>query len=260
MNKKSLMISVITIVGVICILVGSIAYYRITVNGSIKGSTGNAVFNVTGFTNESTKEIVLKEGALVPGDKGSFTLTLDATSSDVDMYVTLSIDKGTLPTNLKFYTSSDYKAELHKYYEFMDTSNQSKDITIYWYWNPFISDEEDNKFINKTDLTATVSVNAVQISEYAMMKNGVSYNEETDELIATEFWTDTYRPYIRTIKFDNDLSNLPSSCTGETDLCWDVSYSSSQNKKVYAYLIDSGLDYTDSDSVSHDLYNLYIES
>ena len=61
MNKKSLMISVITIVSIICILVGSIAYYRITVNGSIKGSTGNAVFNVTGFTNESTKEIVLKE-------------------------------------------------------------------------------------------------------------------------------------------------------------------------------------------------------
>ena len=173
MNKKRLML-LFTIIGIIYILVGSIAYYRITVNGSIKGSTGNAVVNVTGFTNESTKEIVLKEGNLVPGDKGSFILSLDANESDVDMYVTLSIDKGTLPTNLKFYTSSDYKAELHKYYEYMDTSNQSKDITIYWYWNPFISNEEDNKFINKTDLTATVNVSAVQISEYAMMKNGAS--------------------------------------------------------------------------------------
>ena len=172
MNKRKLMISVITIVGIICILVGSIAYYRITVNGNIKGSTGNAVFNVTGFTNESTKEIVLKEGNLIPGDKGSFTLSLDATSSDVDMYVTLSIDKGTLPTNLKFYTSSDYKSELHKYYEFMDTSNQSKDITIYWYWNPYLDDVEDSNFINKTDVTATIKLDAVQISEYAMMKNG----------------------------------------------------------------------------------------
>ncbi len=179
-NKKRLMISLITIVGVLCILVGSIAYYRVTVSGSIKGTTGNAVFNVTGFTNESTKEIVLKEGKLVPGDKGSFTLSLDATNSNVDMYVTLSIDKGTLPTNLKFYTTSDHKSELHKYYEFMNTSNQSKDITIYWYWNPFISDEEDNKFINKTDLTATVSVNAVQISEYAMMKRGYSPNSSAN--------------------------------------------------------------------------------
>ena len=156
MNRRKLMISVITIVGVICILVGSIAYYRITVNGNIKGSTGNAVFNVSGFTNESTKEIVLKEGALAHGDSGEFNLHLDATGSSVDMYVTLSIDKGTLPTNLKFYTSSDYKAELHKYYEFMDTSNQSKDITIYWYWNPYLDDAEDNKFINKTDVTATI--------------------------------------------------------------------------------------------------------
>ena len=148
MNKKSLMISVITIVGVICILVGSIAYYRITVNGNIKGSTGNAVFNVTGFTNESTKEIVLKEGNLIPGDKGSFTLTLDATSSDVDMYVTLSIDRGTLPTNLKFYTTSDHKSELHKYYSFLEKSGTSSGtLTIYWYWNLYMVNVEDKKIL-----------------------------------------------------------------------------------------------------------------
>ena len=149
------------------------------------------------------------------------------------MYVTLSIDKGTLPTNLKFYTSSDYKSELHKYYEFMDTSNQSKDITIYWYWNPYIDDTEDSNFINNTDVTATIKLDAVQISEYAMMKNG--YNGNSSANGGTEFWNNTYKPYIRTIKFDNDLSSLPSSCTGDSDRCWDVSYSSSQNKKLYSY-------------------------
>ena len=262
MNKRKLMISVITIVGVICILVGSIAYYRITVNGNIKGSTGNAVFNVTGFTNESTKEIILKEGNLIPGDKGSFTLSLDATGSSVDMYVTLSIDKGTLPTNLKFYTTSDCKSELHKYYEFMDTSNQSKDITIYWYWNPNIDDEEDSNFINNTDVTATIKLNAVQISEYAMMKNGSNATyDKTSGFTSngTEFWNETYRNNIRTISFINDLSNLPSTCD-EANLCWDIPYESTQKNKVYAYLIDSGLDYTDSESVVHDLYNLYIAS
>ncbi len=262
MNKKSLMISVITIVGVLCILVGSIAYYRVTVNGNIKGSTGNAVFNVTGFTNESTKEIVLKEGKLVPGDKGSFTLSLDATNSNVDMYVTLTIDRGTLPTNLKFYTTSDYKSELHKYYEFMDTSNQSKDVIIYWYWNPYISDEEDNEFINKTDVTATIKLDAVQISEYAMMKNGANYDTSANEYSGTEFWNDTYRPYIRMINFINDLSNLPVTCN-DANLCFDVSYISTQSKKVYAYLIDSGLkDETETDENGNaiPLYNLYIVS
>ncbi len=261
MNKKGLII--ITIICIVCILAGSLAYYRITVNGNIKGSTGNAVFNVTGFTNESTKEIVLKEGKLIPGDKGEFTLHLDATSSEVDMYVTLSIDRRTLPTNLKFYTTSDYKSELHKYYEFMDTFNQSKDLTIYWYWNPYIDDEEDSNFINNIDVSATIKLDAVQISEYAMMKNGsnATIDMEIFDYIfnGTEFWNSSYNSNIRTIKFDKDLSNLPEICD-ESNLCWDVSSSSTQNKKVYAYLIDSGLDYTDNDSVSHDLYNLYIVS
>ena len=82
-----------------------------------------------------------------------------------------------------------------------------------------------------------------------MMKSGRSAQ--------TEFWQSTYRTYIRTITFQNDLSNLPNSCTEET-LCWDVSYSASQKKKVYAYLIDSGLkDGTDTTKI---LYNLYIVS
>ena len=244
MNKKILMISLFTILGIISILVGTIAYYGITVNGTISGTTGMAVFNLTGFTNESTKEIVLKDGKLVPGDKGSFTLSLDATGSAVDMYVTLYIERGTLPTNLKFYTTSDYKSEFHKYYEFMDTSNQSKSVTIYWYWNPYISDEEDSNFINNIDVSATVKLNAVQVSGSAVMKNGNGAK--------TEFWSDTYREYIQTITFDNDLSNLPSSCTGDSDLCWDISYSDTQLKKVYAYLIDSG--------AGDSLYNLYIVS
>ena len=91
--------------------------------------------------------------------------------------------------------------ELHKYYEFMDTSNQSKDITIYWYWNPYISDEEDSNFINNMDVSATIKLNAVQISEYAMMKNGFSANLETYEIITSEFWKENYSSYIKTIKF-----------------------------------------------------------
>ena len=138
MNKKKLFLIMLIVVSISFIFTGSVAYFNATVSGNINISTGNAVFNITGFTNEDTKVISLKEGALAPGDSGEFNLHLDATNSNVDMYVTLSIDKGTLPTNLKFYTTSDHKSELHKYYEFMDISNQSKDITIYWYWNPYI--------------------------------------------------------------------------------------------------------------------------
>ena len=258
LNKK-IIIVLLFIIGIAGLLVGSIAYYRIVVSGSITGSTGNAVFVLRDTeAGESWNNKVISLGQINPGDSGSFDVVMDASGSMVDMYATLSIDRGTgdteLPTNLKFYTTSDHKSELHKYYSFLEKSGTNKEtLTIYWYWNPYIDDIEDAKYINKS-FSVSINVNAVQISEYAMMKVGKIVIP--DSYITTEFWQ--FSEYIRTITFDNDLSNMPTSCSGDDDLCWDVSYSSTQKKKVYAYLVDSGL--TDSTDTTKPLYNLYIVS
>ena len=262
-NKYKIILIIGVIIGICSILVGSIAYYRIVVEGSIKASTGNAVFVLKDENSNvwNNKEINL--GKVNPGDSGEFTVTMDASGSTVDMYATLEFDRTNLPTNLRFYTTSDHKSELHKYYSFLEKSGTSSEtLTIYWYWNPYIDDEEDSKFINISNLEAKIRVSAVQISEYAMMKNGYSYVSSANG--GTEFWNNTYRPYIRTIAFGNDLSNLPNDCT-EENLCWDISNSSSQNKKVYGYLVDSGLtieetDTSTSTTTSKTLYNLYIVS
>ena len=108
---------------------------------------------------------------------------MDASGSTVDMYATLSIDRGSgdteLPTDLKFYTS-DHKSELHKYYSFLEKNGTNKEtLTIYWYWNPYIDDVEDTKYINK-NFNASINVSAVQISKYAMMKNGYNYSSLTN--------------------------------------------------------------------------------
>ena len=264
-SKYKLIIMICTILGICSILVGTIAFYRITVEGKIKASTGNAVFVLKDENSNiwDNKEINL--GKINPGDSGLFVVTMDASNSTVDMYATLEIDKGTLPTNLKFYTTSDHKSELHRYYSFLQHSGTNTEtLTIYWYWDPRLDNEEDNKFVNKDNMEANIRVNAVQISEYAMMKNGVSNVSRTLVYSATEFWNDDYRPYIRTINFGNDLSNLPSECT-ESNLCWDISYSSTQNKKVYGYLVDSGLTFDETDTSTNTtttktLYNLYIVS
>ena len=255
-NKKIIVV-LLFIIGIAGLIVGSIAYYRIVVSGSIEGSTGNAVFVLRDTEDgESWNNKVISLGRINPGDSGSFDVVMDASGSTVDMYATLSIDRGTgdteLPTNLKFYTTSDHKSELHKYYSFLEKSGTNKEtLTIYWYWNPYIDDVEDTKYINKS-FNATINVSAVQISEYAMMKNGNGVTSDS----RLYFWKDTYRPYIRTITFGNDLSNLPSSCT-EENLCFDVSDTGSK-KKVYAYLIDSGL--KDENQNEQSLYNLYIVS
>ncbi len=259
-NSRKIILVMLSIIGVIALLVGSIAYYRIVVNGSIKGSTGNAVFVLRDSDNSVWNNKVIDLGKINPGDSGEFTVTMDASGSTVDMYATLEIERTNLPINLKFYTTSDHKSELHKYYSFLENSGtNSETLTIYWYWNPYIDDIEDSKFINVSNLEANVRVNAIQISEYAMMKNGYNYSTG-----GTEFWNNTYKAYIRTITFGNDLSNLPSSCT-EENLCWDISYDASQKKKVYGYLIDSGLTVSETDSstnttVEKILYNLYIVS
>ena len=256
-NKYKIILIICVIIGICSILVGSIAYYRIVVEGSIKGSTGNAVFVLKDENSNvwNNKEINL--GKVNPGDSGEFTVTMDASGSTVDMYATLELDRTNLPTNLKFYTTSDHKSELHKYYSFLETTNQTETLTIYWYWNPYIDDIEDSKFINISNLEANIRVSAVQISEYAYMKNGASYVPSTYTYNGTEFWSDDYRPYIRMINFSNDLSNLPETCN-DANLCFDVSNSSLQIRKVYAYLIDSGL--KDSNNSEQSLYNLYIVS
>ena len=248
MNKKKLFIIMFCVMLVVAGLTGSVAYYRTVVEGKLIASTGNAVFNVTGLTDDGETKVINLGNKLLPGDSGSFDITLDSTGSTVDMYVTLKIDRKVLPDNLKFYSTSDHKSELRTYYSFLEVSGtKSETITVYWYWNPFNDDEDDNKYIGKS-LSADISISAVQISEYAMMKNGYS---------GTEFWNNTYKPYIRTITFGNDLSNVPSSCTVE-NLCWDISYSTSQKKKVYGYLVDSGL--KNSTDTTKSLYNLYIVS
>ena len=260
-NSKKLILVMVSIICIVILLVGSIAYYRIVVNGSIKGSTGNAVFVLRDSDNSVWNNKVIDLGKINPGDSGEFTVTMDASGSSVDMYATLEIERTNLPTNLKFYTTSDHKSELHKYYSFLETTNQTETLNIYWYWNPYIDDEEDSKFINVSNLEANVRVSAVQISEYAMMKNGsrATYDEETGNEInsISAFWQDAYKTYIRTINFGSDLSNLPSSCT-EENLCWDISENATQKKKVYAYLIDSGL--KDEYETEQSLYNLYIVS
>ena len=252
-NKYKILIIICTIIGIGSLLIGSIAYYRIVVEGSIKGSTGNAVFVLKDENSNvwNNKEINL--GKVNPGDSGEFTVTMDASGSTVDMYATLEIERNTLPTNLKFYTTSDHKSELHKYYSFLEKNGtNSENLTIYWYWNPYISDEEDSKFINVSNLEANIRVSAVQISEYAYMKNGNGVTS-SDRMY---FWKDNYRSYIRTITFGNDLSNLPSNCI-EENLCFDVT-GDGNTKKVYGYLIDSGL--KDSNNLEQSLYNLYIVS
>ena len=254
-NSKKLLF-LMFVIGFIGLFVGSFSYYRKVVSGSLVTNVGKAVFVLRDTeAGESWNNKNISLGSINPGDSGSFDVVMDASGSDVDMYATLEIERSNLPSNLKFYTTADHKSELHKYYSFLEKNGTNKEsLTLYWYWNPYLDDFDDANYMNKS-ISANITVSAVQISEYATMKNG--YSDDSSANGGTEFWNNNYKPYIRTINFSNDLSNLPSTCT-EENLCWDISQSSTQNKKVYGYLVDTEL--KDSTDNTKSLYNLYIVS
>ena len=254
-NGKKLLF-LMFVIGFIGLFVGSFSYYRKVVSGSLVTNVGKAIFVLRDTVDgESWNNKVIDLGNINPGDSGSFDVVMDASGSDVDMYATLEIERSNLPSNLKFYTTEDHKSELHKYYSFLEKNGTNKEsLTLYWYWNPYLDDFDDANYMNKS-ISANITVTAVQVSEYATMKNG--YSSDSSANGGTEFWSNNYKPYIRTINFGNDLSNLPSTCT-EENLCWDISQSSTQKNKVYGYLVDTEL--KDSTDNTKPLYNLYIVS
>ena len=244
MNKKKILIFSAIVFFVSVITTGTVAYYRYGVSGLIKASVGNYTFNV-GSGSTTTKEINLGSN-LKPFDKGSFNLTVNLNNTDSDAYFSVKIERTNLPKGFKFLAQDDNISPFSTYSKsFKSTDTKSDTVTVYWYWDGNVDDENDTSFVGK-NLSADIVIDSKQMNG-AYMKNGYSAK--------SEFWSDTYKSYIRTVSFVKNISNVPSTCD-EANLCWDVT--ESETKKVYAYLVDSGL--KDSTDNTKALYNLYIAS
>ena len=238
--RKFLIVLSLTL-GLLFFTTGTVAYYRYAVDGSIVATSANYTFNVSSGST-STKEINLGD-SLKPYDKGNFNLTVNLDNTESDAIYSISIERTNLPKGFKFLSQDDNISPFSTYTKYFNSTDTKSDtVTIYWYWDGKISDNEDNNFINK-EINAKIIIKS-RTTNAAYMKNGNS---------GTEFWSNAYKPYIRSIKFVNDLSNVPSTCD-ETNLCFDIT--GSGTKKVYSYLVDSGL----KDSNGKTLYNLYIAS
>ena len=229
MKKKILFLSIL------CLLFVTLSYtyssFNNTIVGTITANVKDWVFKVS--VNNGT----IKDGGYnlhLSGTSGSFNININTNGSKTGADYTIELIGD---SSIKFYTDSSYtKLINNNIYSGSINSNTSSSVTMYY---------KSDTAINSDILIKTKGT----IMEPATMKNGYSNN--------TEFWNDNYKSYIRTINFGNDLSNLPSSCT-EENLCWDISYDTSQNKKVYGYLVDTGL--KDSTDNTKPLYNLYIVS
>ena len=231
MKKKVLFLSIL------CLLFVTLSYtyssFNNTIVGTITANVKDWVFKVS--VNNGT----IKDGGYnlhLSGTSGSFNVNINTigSKSGADYTIELIGD-----SSIKFYTDSSYtKLINNNIYSGFINSNTSSSVTIYY---------KSDTAINSDILIKTKGT--IMKIKIAYMKNGFNYG--------SEFWSDNYKPYVRTITFGNDLSNLPSTCT-EENLCWDITESSTQENKVYGYLVDTGL--KDSTDNTKSLYNLYIVS
>ena len=182
--------------------------FKNTIVGTISGNAKDWVFKVnvdSGTVYNDSYKVHLT------GTSGSFNVRISTVGGAKNAEYSIELTSNDL---VKYYTDSACTNLIeNNIYNGNINSNTSSNVTIYYKASSSINDD------------AYIKVKG-NIMEVAMMKNGYDFSTG-----GTEFWNNTYRPYIRTITFENDLSNLPSNCTSE-NLCWDVSYNSSQNKKV----------------------------
>ena len=235
MKKKILFLSIL------CLLFVTLSYtyssFNNTIVGTITANVKDWVFKVS--VNNGT----IKDGGYnlhLSGTSGSFNVNINTNGSKSGADYTIELIGD---SSIKFYTDSSYTNLINNnIYSGSINSNTSSSVTIYY---------KSDTAINSDILIKTKGT----IMEIATMKNG--YSDDSSANGGTEFWNNNYKPYVRTITFGNDLSNLPSTCT-EENLCWDISESETQKKKVYGYLVDTGL--KDSKDNTKSLYNLYIVS
>jgi len=166
-QKKKLLVMSSLLVAIVLLGIGTIAYFRRTVNGDITGQTGNLVLIVNeanAVENESFSVSLNRseeEPFVLPDDKGTFDINIDSTGSSADVDVTITISRTNLPDNLKFYLDEKYIQELTtKTYFIKKSDDMTMTVPVYWFWDGSVDDENDTLFIGET-LEANVSVSAM---------------------------------------------------------------------------------------------------
>jgi len=186
-QKKKVLVMSSLLVAIVLLGIGTIAYFRRTVNGNITGNTGNLVLIVNeanAVENESFSVSLNRseeEPYILPDDKGTFDINIDSTGSSTDVDVTITISRTNLPDNLKFYLDEKYTQELTtKTYVLKKSDNMTMTVPVYWFWDGSVDDENDTLFMGET-ITANISV-VVGMHKTTLLETSLaqSYTLDTD--------------------------------------------------------------------------------
>lgn len=213
MMKKVLYFSVL------CLLFVTISY-------TYSAFTNRIVGNIVATSNNWSFKVNVENGSIendyykvpITNSSGQVNIILNTSSSNNGAEYTIELTGYNLPSDITYYKDSSYTSIIgNNIYKGNINKNTSKTVTIYY---------KSSSTINGY-LYIKVKGN-VYTKELAMMQN--TYGS----LIGN------YESKIKSLVFTGDMSNKPETCT-DANKCWDISYDSNQDVKVYAYLIGTCL-------------------
>lgn len=207
-------IIILTMIVTILILAGlAYAKYVTSIGGQSEVQIAQWNFNVTAGSNQNLNinladtriandSTTVQQGYIGPGTKGQFTLTADATGSEVSVIYNIDLNVSNVPKNLKFYSDSqmknkviitDNQIKIEDFIGVNDTKQQKK--TIYWSW-PFetgvtdyeknLNDIDDSRYMGQ-EITLQINVTGKQtiqkptyLADVASVGDYVAYNANSN--------------------------------------------------------------------------------
>lgn len=141
-NFNAFSISVIAVLLVAICGTGVYAYYQTQITGTGTMKAKAWVFNAKGEGKTMTDTFSDTIGNLQPGAKGSYTVTIDATGTEVDLTYKVELGYASTSeqiTNLKFCTDEACENELSSTNTLTgeilaSSTTRTKDVKIYYVW------------------------------------------------------------------------------------------------------------------------------
>jgi len=233
-QKKNMIVMSTLLMTIVLLGVGTIAYFRRTVNGTLTAQTGKLMLVVNSIDSVQNQSftISLNRGGLepyvMPGDKGTFNVNVDSTGSTEDVDIIITISRDNLPNNLKFYLDNNYTKELiSEKYTIKKADSMTKIVPVYWYWDGSVDDENDTLFMGAS-LSATINVSVTSaaptlydtlLAQSYTLDTNVDFNSGASEtngqglMMVSSTQSDTYPVlYYR--------GNVSNNNVAFADYCW----------------------------------------
>lgn len=155
-KKISNFVICLSIVGLVLAFAGTYSYFSKSGSYNVTGTVVNWSFSADNNTENFTKTL----NDIVPGDSGSFSISLNATNStsDVECSVIPNVSNGI--QGMKFYSDQEHTTEIstENPLKMNIASGTSSSITLYWVW------EYDTGLLSSSNISFSIDVIGRQIT------------------------------------------------------------------------------------------------